>query len=109
MTEFDFLEFLKRKISWSQKTFGPGKRTNGIADHIRKELEEVERNPSDLEEWIDIILLAVDGAWRSGATPEEIVSMLIGKTRTNEMRRWPDWRKMRDDDPIEHERDASSN
>lgn len=102
IVKFDFIEFLHRKISWSKMTFGPGRRTNGIANHIRKELKEIEDNPDDLEEWIDIILLAIDGAWRSGADPQQIVGMLVKKTRTNEMRHWPDWKKMKEDEPIEH-------
>ena len=104
--KFDFIEFLNHKISWSAKNFGPGRRTKGIVAHIRKELQEVEANPTDLEEWADIILLAIDGAWRSGATSEQIAGMLMGKMRKNELRNWPDWRKMKEGDPIEHVREG---
>jgi Protein of unknown function (DUF550) len=103
---FDFTEFLHRKIEWSRRTFGPDQRTHGLSDHIRKELEEIEQNPADLEEWIDIILLAIDGAWRSGASPEDIVAMLMAKAQRNELRSWPDWRRLTENDPIEHIRES---
>lgn len=51
---------------WSEATFGPGPRTLGITAHIRKELQEIEDDPTDLTEWIDVAILALDGAWRTG-------------------------------------------
>lgn len=33
---------------------------------MRKELEEIEADPSDVVEWVDIMLLALDGTWRAG-------------------------------------------
>ena len=105
--KFDFLNHLYWKISWSSKTFGPGPRTHGIVDHIRKELKEIEADPRDLEEWIDVVILALDGAWRAGFSPEQIIGMLVSKSRKNQLRRWPDWRKMREDEPIEHVKDAA--
>jgi hypothetical protein len=107
MDDFDFVDFLYRKMMWSRKTFGPHQRTKGLSDHIRKELVEIEKNPADLEEWVDIILLAIDGAWRSGASPEDIVAMLVTKAHRNELRKWPDWRDLTENDPIEHIRDAT--
>lgn len=104
---FDFIEYLKREREWSEKTFGPGARTRGVTDHIRKELAEIEADPSDLEEWIDVIILAVDGAWRAGHSPEDVVKALIAKQVKNEARKWPDWRSHPVDQPIEHIRDAN--
>lgn len=57
---------LEDQRRWSAATFGPGYRTAGILAHIRKELAEIEADPHDLEEWIDVILLAIDGFWRHG-------------------------------------------
>jgi hypothetical protein len=96
---------LQRQINWSTKTFGPGDRTYGIINHIRKELIEIEdSNGLDLEEWIDVIILAVDGAWRAGANPEEIIAMWKYKQSKNEQREWPDWRMFNNGEPIEHVR-----
>lgn len=102
---FDLVKHIYRARAFSEKTFGPGRRTKGICEHIRKELLEIEAEPNDLEEWIDIIILGIDGAWRTGATPEMIVAALEAKQTKNEGRKWPDWRTMSEDQAIEHVRD----
>ena len=99
---FSLLEHLRRQREWSARTFGPDNRWKGVIDHIRKELLEIEAAPNDLEEWIDVVILALDGAWRSGATPEQIIAALDGKQRKNEARQWPDWRTMPVDAAITH-------
>lgn len=101
---FNFHYHLARQAAWSKKTFGPGARAKGVVDHIRKELEEIERDPGDLKEWIDVVILALDGAWRSGASPEQIVAALVSKQVKNEARIWPDWRTQDPDKAIEHDR-----
>ena len=63
---FDLVAHLYRQRAFSRATFGPGARTKGVLDHIRKEITEVERAPHDLSEWVDLILLSLDGAWRAG-------------------------------------------
>ena len=63
---FDFLAFLKAQTDFSDNTFGPGQRTTGVIAHIRKELEEILQEPDDLVEWIDVVLLSLDGARRAG-------------------------------------------
>jgi hypothetical protein len=100
---WDFADHLARQRAWSEKTFGPGAKTLGVIDHIRKELTEIADDPS-LEEWIDVVILALDGAWRSGATPTQIISALRSKQAKNEARMWPHWRTMREDVAIEHVR-----
>jgi hypothetical protein len=103
--EFDLVSHLFRQRAWSESTFGPGDRAQGVIDHIRKELKEVEADPTDLKEWIDVVILALDGAWRSGATPSQIVVALADKQQRNENRKWPDWRTASPDKAIEHIRD----
>ncbi|HEX7866552.1 MAG TPA: dATP/dGTP pyrophosphohydrolase domain-containing protein [Variovorax sp.] len=99
---FDLVEHLKRQMVFSAETFGPGVRTKGVIDHIRKELTEIEENPRDLEEWIDVMLLACDGAWRTGASAEQIVAGLAMKLHKNQSRTWPDWRTANLDQAIQH-------
>lgn len=101
---FDLLKHLERQRDWSIKTFGPGERNVGILDHIRKELIEIEDNPSDISEWIDVVILALDGAWRAGWEPWHIVAALISKQEKNEKRQWPDWRTAEPGKAIEHVR-----
>lgn len=88
----DLIAHLTRQACFSRATFGPGARTKGVTDHIRKELEEVEkcysldmeayphefttprltRHPSDKQrheaaakEWTDVAILGLDGLLRS--------------------------------------------
>lgn len=103
---YDLIAHLHRQRKWSEKTFGPGVRTAGVLDHITKELAEIRDSPVDLEEWIDVVILALDGAWRAGHAPETIVETLATKQRKNESRQWPDWRTADPDKAIEHVRDA---
>lgn len=101
---FDFYQHLHRQREWSKRTFGPGPRTAGVVDHIRKELCEIEADPFDLSEWIDVVILALDGAWRAGGTPLQIIETLAAKQTKNEGRKWPDWRTADPDKAIEHDR-----
>ncbi len=104
MRNFSLIEYLYRQRAFSEKTFGPGTRTQGVIDHIRKELIEIEAAPTDLKEWIDVVTLALDGAWRAGFSPEQIISQLNATLTRNEQRKWPDWRTMPTDKAIEHVR-----
>lgn len=101
---FDLTEWLAVQAAWSRKTFGPGFRWRGILAHIRKELIEVEEHPTDVTEWIDIAILAFDGASRAGHTPAQISAALDAKQQKNLARKWPDWRTASEDQPIEHDR-----
>jgi len=106
---FDFRAHLQRQREWSELTFGPGMRTAGVCDHIRKELCEVEADPSDMDEWIDVVILALDGAWRCGGSPEQIIAGIVAKQTKNEGRTWPDWRTMPADKAIEHVKSGKAN
>lgn len=110
----DLVAHLYRQRAFSRATFGPGARTKGVVDHIRKELKEIEKEAAGmssdslqlpvLKEWVDVILLALDGAWRTGATPEMIAAAIFEKQGKNEKRDWPDWRTAPKDKAIEHVR-----
>lgn len=103
--DFDFAAFADDKSAWSLRTFGPGARTAGVIDHIRKELAEIERAPTDVSEWVDVIILAMDGAWRSaGADGAALADALVAKMAKNKARTWPDWRAAPADKAIEHVR-----
>ena len=104
MLDNDLTHLLYRQRSWSAETFGPGPRLKGLLDHLRKELVEVEQDPTDVTAWLDLVILAFDGAWRGGHTPEEIVEALNAKYAKNSARTWPDWRQASPDHAIEHVR-----
>lgn len=120
MQTFDLVAHLKRQIAFSRATFGPGARTQGVIDHIRKELVEVEESGGNPQEWTDVVILALDGLTRSLVAenienelePSRIVDlaalvaceMVIDKQGRNEMRSWPDWRTADPNKAIEHDR-----
>lgn len=110
--QFDLVQHLRRQIEFSERTYGPGDRTAGVCDHIRKELREVQDDAAaglpTLPEWVDVIILAFDGAWRSGASPEQIVAAIVAKQIKNEGRKWPDWRTADPGKAIEHDRTADA-
>ena len=81
--------YLERQRVWSKRTFGPGKRTKGIIDHITKELHEIAASLEDLSEWIDVVILAMDGYWRHGGTPEQFMQDMQAKQNKNFARQWP--------------------
>ena len=103
----NLIDHIEKQRRFSLETFGSGSRYQGIVNHIRKELIEIEADPKDLEEWIDVILLALDGAWRSGASPKEVCETLQTKFQKNRTRTWPDYRTLADDSPIEHIRQTA--
>jgi hypothetical protein len=109
---FDLEMHLMRQRRFSLATYGPGARTAGVCDHIRKELKEVQDDAAagvpTLPEWVDVIILAFDGAYRSGASPREIIDAIVAKQTKNEGRKWPDWRTADPNKAIEHDRTADA-
>ena len=117
----DFEAHLTRQIAWSRATFGPGTRQQGVIDHIRKELVEVENAETPQEkirEWTDVAILALDGLWRAlGYGPDgtvtrgteaaaaHAVQSILAKHNKNELRDWPDWRTADPSKAIEHIRE----
>jgi hypothetical protein len=99
------LEYLRAHIAWSRLTFGIGLKTVSITRHIKKELDEIAANPTDLVEWIDVIILGFDGAWRAGHTPEQIISALQHKQSVNFGRQWQT--PANPDEPVEHIREEA--
>lgn len=115
----DLAQHLLRSMAFGHATFGPGARTDGVSKHIRKELLEIARasdTTERAEEWVDVVILALDGLTRElayGATGKRespvfvaqlAVSMILEKQAINEARDWPDWRTVPADAPIEHVR-----
>ena len=97
---FDLVSYLHRQKRWSSTTFGADKRTVGITKHIAKELDEIRLAPLDVTEWIDVVILALDGAWRAGHSPEQICRALADKQDVNMARKWP--KPQSEDEATEH-------
>lgn len=103
-TKFDLVNHLRRQGYWSQTTFGEGDNRQGILDHIESEIEEIRTASDDevFEEWIDIVILGLDGAMRSGATPEQVARALNAKQTKNENRSWPPLDEQQAGKRVEH-------
>jgi len=95
----NLFDYINRQKRWSKQTFGDTPRTEGVLRHIEKEIQEVRDAPQDCEEWVDIIILALDGAWRAGFTPYEICQTMLRKQAKNMKRTYL---KTPDDVPSEH-------
>ena len=102
--EFSFRDWIVDHHQWAGKTFGPGLRTAGITKHIQKELKEIESDPRDYLEWLDVMILALNGAMRITENPDLVIEGLVKKLAINKNRIWPDWQTLTDGDPIEHVR-----
>src|SRR5689334_8410397 len=112
----DLKQHLIRQMAFSHATFGPGQRTAGVCDHIRRELTEVQQANGEASEWVDVVILALDGLTRRLAyatdgtrrdpkmVAGEACAMIEGKQSRNEARDWPDWRTAAKDRAIEHVR-----
>ncbi len=86
----NFFGFLCAQFRWSNNTFGIGPRFKGNMEHIRRELAEIESNPTDPVEYADVIILACDTAMRQGISPHELCKALQEKQLVNFKRQWFD-------------------
>ena len=113
----DLKQHLLRQMAFSHATYGPGERRAGVIDHIRKELIEIEDVNGEASEWVDVVILALDGLTRRLAyingtserkNPEAVADaachMIVMKQSHNEAREWPDWRTADRSKAIEHDR-----
>ena len=114
----DLKQHLLRQMAFSHATFGPGERTKGVADHLRKEIDEMLLAGGESDEWVDIVILALDGLTRRLAyctgdgtersNPDTVAqiacNLILGKQTRNEARSWPDWRTADPNRAIEHDR-----
>lgn len=66
MTDFETL--LTRICAVNREKFGPGARTKGVQEHIKKEFDEI-NSASGIygrqEEWVDVAILGIDGLLRA--------------------------------------------
>ncbi|ARB06145.1 hypothetical protein FDH38_gp091 [Dinoroseobacter phage vB_DshS-R5C] len=63
-----FHDHLSRQCAVGREKFGPGERTKGVMDHIRKEFDEIEAEETPdgrAEEWTDVAILGLDGLLRA--------------------------------------------
>jgi hypothetical protein len=91
-----------RIAAWQLATFGTRQTAAGLLAHIRSELAEVERDPSDVEEWADLFFFVVQGASRAGADGAAFFAAVEAKLEKNRARVWVVPASA--DEPVEHDR-----
>lgn len=120
-------DHIRRMMAFSRATYGPGRRTEGVLQHLEQEIQEVRNAETDeerIKEWVDLVILSLDGLWREiyesdvefysknfsstaeqiawEGTPDEVVEYLMKKQTKNELREWPNWRDVPQDQSINH-------
>lgn len=100
-------EMLDVHSEWALLTFGPmtEEKRKGIIKHLRKELDEVEEDPTDPKEWIDVMILAIHGLFTLGLDGSDVLEDYFNKMLDNFEREWPDWRTADPTEPLEHVRE----
>lgn len=112
----DLQNHLARQMVFSRATFGPGARTEGVLDHLTKEMVEVRDSvgtAKHISECVDMVILSLDLLTRAiwaGANYQisadeaagDACHAILTKQQKNERRNWPDWRSAPDDVAIEH-------
>lgn len=106
--DFNLVKHLARHREFSLNAFGPGAPAAGVLEHISTALCEIASRPDDIDDWLDVVILAFEGAMRAGHEPADIVWYLEAKQARNESRKWPDWRTADPDKAIEHVRDEAA-
>lgn len=89
---------------WSRETFGSDEERGpiGPVKHLKKECDEVMANPTDREEYADMLILVIDASRRAGIMPMQLLELAEAKVKKNKSRKWP---KPTSDEPVEHVRD----
>ena len=100
--------FWKGLSDWSQDCFGLDKDRGpqGPINHLMKECGEVLENPTDLEEYADLLFLVFDATRRAGFTYDGLVKAAFDKLAKNKSR---EWNKPTSDGVIEHVRTEKEN
>jgi hypothetical protein len=124
----DLAKHLLRQMAVSDATFGPGTRTNGVIDQIRKELDDVAVSEGSARERVDVVILGLDGLSRELAygsinyggiefagrrDPAAVARMachlLLEKQAANKSWKWPDSHTADPHKAIEYERMGEGN
>lgn len=88
------------QAAWVADTF-PGITTKNKLDHLRKEIDEIESNPSDVAEYADAIMILTSAAHGEGISVEAITKAAWEKIEINKTRKWAQGR----DGVFEHKRE----
>ena len=73
--------------AWQAVTF-PRATPASVAEHLRREVEELVKNPRDTSELADVLFPAVGLAYGLGLSMPDLASVVAQKLAVNKARRW---------------------
>lgn len=85
------LNLIDDQSQWSQETFGSDdiKGPIGALKHLKKEADECLKDPSDIKEYVDCLLLILDASRRAGFNIIKLLDAAEDKMVENKLRVWP--------------------
>lgn len=72
---------------WAYKVFQEAT-LSSIFNHIRSELEEIEKEPHDVSEWADVMILFIQAAYNENHSMTQIFKAVEDKFEINKKRKW---------------------
>ncbi len=96
-------QFWDEQAEWSRSVFGSDqiRGPQGPLKHLAKEVQEVLADPTDLEEYADLMFLVVDATRRADFTYQQLMDACFAKLVKNKSRKWGPASL---DEPVEHVR-----
>ena len=85
-----FESFWNLHGKWSEATFGTARDHTGPLSYLRREIDEIAKNPDDIEEFADAFMLILDSARRAGHNFDDFKDACYSKLIDNIEREWPD-------------------
>lgn len=75
------------RAKWAAKTF-PRANLDGVLNHLKREIQEFEEDPSDISELADMLMLVMDAGRLSGHSADDILKAFSKKHIDNTKRKW---------------------
>jgi hypothetical protein len=88
--------------AWADSVFGKDRKPEYILQHLKKEIEELIKDPSSLEEYADVGILWLNAAKKTGYDVDDLYFAIVGKMWVNKCRKWG---KMDENGVVEHIRE----
>lgn len=83
----DFVLLMREIGHWAAATF-PGESMEEKLLHLREELDEIEQDSGDSEEWADGVILLFDAARIRGFGAAQVIEAVRRKFAKNKTRKW---------------------
>ena len=85
--------------AWADSVFGKDRKPEMILQHLKKEIQELIEEPSNLEEYADVGILWLNAAAKAGYKVKDLYFAMAGKLMVNKSRKWG---KPDENDVVEH-------